>query len=165
MKAIILAGGKGSRLAPYTTVLPKPLMPIGEFPILEVVIRQLHGQGFKEIILAVGHLSHLLKAYFGNGSKYGVKIDYSEEEGPLGTIGPLKQIPDLRETFLLMNGDILTTLDYNKCIAYHKKKKGIMTIATNLRNVDIDFGVPKVNAKNEIVKYDEKPALKYLVSM
>jgi len=165
MKVIILAGGKGKRLEPYTTILPKPLMPINDMPIAEVIIRQLCRQGFKDIIFAVGHLSNLLKLYFGDGKKLGVKIAYSEEKKPLGTMGPLKQILKPSETFLVMNGDVLTTLDYNKLLEYHKQKKASMTVAMNCRQVHIDFGIPKINEKNEITDYEEKPTLEYFVSM
>src|SRR5512147_2293813 len=110
MKAVILAGGKGTRLAPYTTILPKPLMPIGDMPILEIVIRQLVRHGFDDLTLAVGHLAELLMAYCGNGGKFGAKVDYSREENPLGTAGPIALVPNLNETFLVMNGDLLTTI-------------------------------------------------------
>src|SRR5687768_8631312 len=113
MKAIILAGGKGTRLAPYTTILPKPLMPIGDMPILEIVIRQLARHGIRDITLAVGYLAELLMAYCGDGEKFGVQIDYSREEEPLGTAGPITLVPNLNETFLVMNGDLLATLDYS----------------------------------------------------
>ena len=112
MRAVILAGGKGTRLAPYTTVLPKPLMPIGEMPILEIVMRQLAHYGIRNITLAVGYLAELLMAYCGDGSKFGVKLDYSREEQPLGTAGPISLISNLNETFLVMNGDLLTSIDY-----------------------------------------------------
>src|SRR3954451_24526909 len=113
-RAVVLAGGRGSRLKPYTVVLPKPLMPIGEYPILEVIIRQLAAQGFRRITMAVNHQASLIQAFFGDGCKWGVEIDYSLEEQPLGTIAPLSLISDLPETFLLMNGDVLTDLDYQR---------------------------------------------------
>ncbi len=123
--AVILAGGKGTRLAPYTTVFPKPLMPIDGMPILEVIVRQLAHFRIKEMIFTVSHQSEpLLSAYFGNGHRYGVNIRYSREEKPLGTAGPLSLLSDLTETFLVMNGDILTTLDYHRLIQYHRQKKG-----------------------------------------
>lgn len=165
LKAIILAGGKGTRLMPYTTILPKPLLPIGDKPILDVVIRQLIANGITEITLAVGYLSELIIAYFGDGNKYGIKINYSTEEEPLGTAAPLSRIPNLKDTFLVMNGDILTTLDYSKLIDFHKKSKAIATIAIHKRNVKIDFGVIKSNDKGEIIGYTEKPTLDYSVSM
>lgn len=165
MKVVILAGGRGRRLMPYTVVLPKPLMPIGDAPILEVVIKQLSRHGFREIILATGYLMELLRAYFNDGRKYGVKIEYSKEEVPLGTAGPLKKISGLENTFLVMNGDILTTLDYSKLISFHQKKGGIATIAMHKRKVKVDFGVMEVDAEDRVTGYAEKPTLNYLVSM
>ena len=127
MKAVILAGGKGTRLKPYTTVFPKPLMPIGDKPILEIVVRQLKSHGFDEIIITVGHLAELIMTFFGDGSKVGVKIKYSREDKPLGTAGGLGLIKKaLNETFLMMNGDVLTTLDYSDLVNYHKKKWSLL---------------------------------------
>jgi NDP-sugar pyrophosphorylase family protein len=124
MVAVILAGGKGTRLAPYTTVFPKPLMPIDGMPILEVIVRQLAHFRIKEMIFTVSQQSEpLLSAFFGDGSRYGVTIQYSREEKPLGTAGPLSLLSDLPETFLVMNGDILTTLNYHRLIQYHRKKE------------------------------------------
>lgn len=165
MRAVILAGGKGTRLAPYTMVLPKPLMPIGDMPILEVVVRQLKSHGFSRITMAVGHLAELLQAFFGDGRKFGIEIDYSIEDRPLGTAGPLAYIEEMDDTFLVMNGDILTTLDYSRLLKYHRSHGGIATIATHHRQVHIDFGVIDVNQSNELMNYTEKPTLEYLVSM
>ncbi|MCX5696458.1 MAG: sugar phosphate nucleotidyltransferase [Candidatus Omnitrophica bacterium] len=165
MKAVILAGGKGTRLAPYTTIFPKPLMPLGEKPILEIVIRQLKLCGFTEIILAVGYLSELIKAYFHDGRSLGIKISYSKESKALGTAGPLSLIEGLNETFLVMNGDILTTIPYLKLVKYHIAKKGIATIAVHRRMLDVDFGVITVGKGNNISSYLEKPKLHYDVSM
>ena len=165
MDAIILAGGKGTRLAPYTAIFPKPLMPIGDVPILDVVLRQLKGHGFTKVIMAVGYLAELLETYFGNGSKYGIDIQYSRESKPLGTAGPLSLIENLTSPFLVMNGDILTTLNYSTLINYHKEKEAIATIAMHKRTVDVDFGVIELNTNSEITDYIEKPNLKYLVSM
>ena len=146
MKAVILAGGKGTRLQPYTMVIPKPLMPIGEKAILEVVIDQLKHAGVKDITLAVGYHAELIMAYFGDGSKHGVHIDYSREEKPMGTSGPLGKVKGLSETFLVMNGDILTTLPYKELIEFHKKNKATVTIAVHKRNVNINFGVIGLDA-------------------
>jgi NDP-sugar pyrophosphorylase family protein len=164
MKAVILAGGKGSRLAPYTTVLPKPLMPIVDMPILEIVLKQLKTCGFDEIVIAVGHLASLIKAYFGDGSSLGMAISYVLEASPLGTAGPLGGIEGLTETFLVMNGDILTDMDYGQLVDHHRAGGGVMTIATYKRTVKIDFGVLET-ADGNIRKYIEKPTLDYLVSM
>jgi len=165
MKVIILAGGKGRRLYPYTVVLPKPLMPIGDFPILEVILRQLKSGHLLDITLAVGHLGNLIQTYFGDGSKWGVNIEYSFEEKPLGTVGPLTRLNNLNQTFMVMNGDLLTTLNYLNLIEYHKKQKAIATVASQKRWVDVDFGVIQKDQDESMVKYIEKPRLSYLVSM
>src|SRR5690349_1064549 len=165
MRAVILAGGKGTRLAPYTTVLPKPLMPIGDMPILEVVLRQLRAAGFDHVTMAVGHLAELLRAFFGDGERLGLCIDYSLEEEPLGTVGPLNAIGGLDQTFLMMNGDVLTTLDYGELVAQHRKSGGLMSIATYRRTVRVDFGVIETDSSNTLVGYSEKPTLDYQVSM
>jgi NDP-sugar pyrophosphorylase family protein len=165
MRAVILAGGKGTRLAPYTAVLPKPLMPVGDMPILEIVIRQLKAAGVSHITLAVGHLAELLRAFFADGSRFGVHIDYSLEETPLGTAGPLTLIQGLDDTFIMMNGDILCTLDYRKLVDSHKSSGAAATIATFSRNVNIDFGVIECDERNQLIEYIEKPTLKYRVSM
>ncbi len=163
MRAVILAGGKGTRLAPYTTVLPKPLMPIGDMPILEVVLRQLAHHGFKDATLAVGHLAELLMAYCGDGEKFGLTIDYSREEEPLGTAGPISLVPNLTETFLVMNGDLLSTLDYSAMWKHHEERGAIATLASYRRDVKIDFGV--VESQDGWVKdYIEKPTYHYAVS-
>lgn len=165
MKAVILAGGKGTRLYPYTIVFPKPLVPIGNIPILEIVIKQLKKAGFYDVTLAVGHLAELIQSYFGNGKKFGVKLNYSKENNPLGTAGPLALIEDINDTFLVMNGDILTTLNFRDLVEFHQKYKPTATISTTLRRVNIDFGIVKENEKNEVIKYIEKPDMKYLISM
>lgn len=165
MKAVILAGGKGTRLKPYTTVFPKPLMPINDKPILEIVIRQLKSHGFNEIIISVGHLAELIMTFLGDGSKFGIKIKYSREDKPMGTAGSLGLLKEeLKETFLMMNGDVLTTLDFNELANYHKRNGAIVTIALNKRDVYIDFGVIKLD-DDSITEYVEKPKIDYLVSM
>ena len=166
MKVIILAGGKGRRLYPYTVSLPKPLMPVGDFPILEVILRQLEVHQLDDITLAVGHLGNLIQAYFGDGSKWGVNIDYSFEDEPLGTVGPLTRMKNLSRTFLVMNGDLLTTIDYLDLVEYHRKQNALATVAAQKRWVDIDFGVIQRDKEDHsMVKYVEKPRLSYLVSM
>ena len=141
MQAVILAGGKGSRLAPYTTVLPKPLMPVGEYPIAEILVRQLKRAGCTEIIFAVGYLAELLMAYFGNGSRHGIKIRYCKEDEPLGTAGPLRNIEGLSETFFVLNGDTLTNLNFNQLLSFHQQQGSLLTITGLNRKVPIDFGV------------------------
>jgi len=164
MKVVILAGGKGTRLKPYTITIPKPLVPIGDYPILEIVIKQLRKHGLKDIILTVNHMSELIEAYFKDGEKFGVKIEYSKEEMPLGTAGPLSLIEDISEDFLVINGDILTNLDFSKLVEYHKKWKQIATIVTFKKKVSIDLGVLKINKDKTVKEYIEKPTLSYDVS-
>lgn len=164
MKAVILAGGRGQRLAPYTTILPKPLMPIGDVPILEVVVRQLKHAGFDDITLAVGYLAELLMAYFGDGQKLGVRIHYSREQSPLGTAGPLALVPGLDEPFLVMNGDLLTTLDYRQLWQSHVAQGTIATLVTCQRNVQIDLGVIETDEEGRVRAYIEKPTYHYAVS-
>ena len=166
MKAIILAGGKGTRLVPYTTVFPKPLMPVDGMPILEVIVKQLAHFHIEELIFTVSQESEpLLSAYFGNGSRYGVDISYSREEKPLGTTGPLSLISDLPETFLVMNGDVLTTLNYQKLIQYHRRQRGMVTIAMNQKRIQLELGVMELGQGHRLTQYIEKPTLSYSVSM
>jgi len=165
MRAVILAGGKGRRLEPYTISFPKPLVPVGDMPILEIVILQLKASGFTHVTLAVGHLAELLMAYFGDGSKWGITIDYSREEKPLGTVGPLKLIDGLPETFLVMNGDVLTTLKYDALYKQHINSNADLTIACYRANTKIDLGVIEFDGRMEVTGYREKPVLPYDVSM
>jgi NDP-sugar pyrophosphorylase family protein len=167
MKTVILAGGKGTRLAPYTTIFPKPLVPIGDRPILEIIIRQLASQGFLNILLSVGHLGELIEAYFQNGRPNipGLKLDYFRESQPLGTAGSLAMIPDLNETFLAMNGDILTTLNYQALVEHHRKQKAALTIAMHRKSIRIDLGVLETNGCGDLIGYREKPDYSFDVSM
>ncbi len=165
MQAVILAGGQGTRLRPYTAVLPKPLMPIGDMPILEVVLRQLRRAGFQEVTLAVSYLAEMMEAYCGDGSRFGLRIRYSREDGALSTAGPLRLVPDLDQTFLVMNGDILTTLDYTALIRFHRERGAAATIATHARSVRIDFGVVETGSDGALLRYIEKPEIHYRVSM
>ena len=165
MKAVILAGGKGTRLAPYTNILPKPLMPIGDMPILEVLLRQMKTAGVDEAILTVGHLAGLLEAFFKNGNQWGLKIRYSFENVPLGTAGPLAQVDGLEDTFIVSNGDVLTTLNLKELVQFHRKQGGIATIAMHHRRIKINLGVIQCNGGHEIMGYEEKPTINYMVSM
>lgn len=165
MKAVVLAGGKGTRLAPYTKILPKPLMPIGDMPILEILLRQMKRAGVEEVVLTVGHLAQLLQAFFQEGSRYGMKIAYSLEEQPLGTAGPLAMVGGLDETFIVTNGDVLTTLDMRDLAARHRQSGATATIATHCRTVHVDLGVINCNGADEIVGYIEKPTYEFQVSM
>ena len=177
-RAIILAGGKGTRLSPYTTVLPKPLLPIGDKAILEVVVQQLRGYGFGHLTLAVGYLAHLVRAVMQDGAHHGVTIDYHEEEAPLGTVGALATIEDLDESFLVMNGDILTALDYGRLLESHRDSGNVLTIASHRRVVRTEYGVLHLGDEDQrsggreaephigpVVGFEEKPELPYIVSM
>ena len=164
MKAVILAGGKGSRLEPFTHVFPKPLMPIGHRPILEIVLRQLAAAGIDEAILTVGHQASKLIKMVTAAGEFDLKIRYSEETSPRGTAGPLKLIRNLGRDFLALNGDILTDLDFGKFIDFHLKTGAIATIAAFERNLDIDFGVIETDG-NRVIDYYEKPQIESLVSM
>src|SRR5574341_1671017 len=165
MKAVVLAGGKGTRLAPYTKILPKPLMPIGDMPILEVILRQMKRAGIEEVVMTVGHLAELMHSFFKDGSQWGLQISYSFENSPLGTAGPLSLISNLEETFLVTNGDVLTTLDLGELIAFHKAQKAAATIAVHRRQVRIDLGVVRLDGGFRINGYVEKPTFDYVVSM
>jgi NDP-sugar pyrophosphorylase family protein len=165
VRAVILAGGKGTRLRPYTTVLPKPLMPVCDMPIIEVVLRQLKWAGITRVTLAVAYLAELLQAYCLDGEKFGIEIAYSREEKELSTAGPLKLIEGLDDTFLVMNGDLLTTLNYRRLLAFHKREGATATIATHTRKVKIDFGVVESTMSNVLDRYIEKPEFTYRVSM
>jgi NDP-mannose synthase len=165
MQAIILAGGKGRRLMPYTTVLPKPLMPIGDYPILEVILRQLKYYGFDRVTISTGYLHELIHAYLDSNRTLGLDITYVHEDTPLGTIGPLRLIEDLDDTFLVMNGDILTDISYPDLIASHKKNMAVATVATYQRVVNIDFGVLEKDENRKITAFTEKPTYHFDVSM
>ena len=167
MRAVILAGGRGTRLAPYTTVIPKPLLPVGDKPILEVVCRQLARAGFTRITLSLGYMSDYFKTFLvqHRSLRRIIEIDYVEEEVPTGTAGSLASIPDLAGTFLVMNGDILTTLDYRALVEFHQAGKAAVTIACHHKAVKIDLGILQVNDRAEVTGYVEKPTLTYPVSM
>ena len=165
MRAVVLAGGKGRRLAPYTQIIPKPLMPIGDMPILEILLRQMKHAGIEDVVLTVGHLAELLHLFFQDGSRLRLNISYSYEECPLGTAGPLAIVGGLDDTFLVTNGDVLTTLDLTELIAFHRKEGAIATIASHKRKVKIDLGVIHCDDDARVVGYLEKPTYDYLVSM
>jgi NDP-mannose synthase len=164
--AVILAGGKGVRLRPYTTCLPKPLVPLGgEFAILEVVLRQLQRNGVASVSIAIGHLGELIRAYVGDGSRWELTVDYWQEHSPLGTVGPLVQHRDrLPEDFLVMNGDILTDLPFDRLFEHHLASRAEVTVAAYTRVVEVDFGVLEIGDRS-IVGFREKPTLEYTVSM
>ncbi len=165
MRAIILAGGKGTRLRPYTVTIPKPLVPVGDDPIVGIVIKQLKKEGFTHITMAVNYMADMIMAFFGNGDKWGIKIDYSIEDKPLSTIGPLTLIDDLPENFLVMNGDVLTDLPYGRLMEYHVSNNCDVTVATYRRTHKVDFGVLKFDENNKIYDFKEKPIYEFDVSM
>jgi len=166
MHAVILAGGRGVRLRPYTTSLPKPLMPIGDrYSILEIVLTQLGDQGFTDVTLAIGHLGHLIRSFVGDGSRWGLNVRYLDEERPLGTMGPvLRLIDELPQDVLVMNGDVLTDMDYAALLHAHRAGDRPLTIATYRRSVHIDFGVLEVES-GQVVAFREKPTQHHRVSM
>ena len=167
MKAIILAGGEGTRLRPYTTVFPKPLVPLGSKPILDIIVQQLDYYGFRDIVLTVGYLAELIQAYFQNtnGRFSDVNISYEMEKSPTGTAGSLGSISGLNETFLVMNGDILSSIDYSDLVSYHKEKGGILTIGMHKKHVKIDLGVMDIDCDGILRGFVEKPEKEYRVSM
>lgn len=164
-RAVILAGGKGTRLRPYTVVLPKPLMPIGNYPILEVLVRQLSYYGFDHLTLAVNHQADIIQAYFGDGEKWNVTIDYSLETIPLSTMGPLKLIQDLPSDFLVVNGDVLTDMDFSEFFQSHVREQNIFTVACHRRELHSDFGVMEFDPFGRLLDFREKPVFKLDVSM
>jgi NDP-sugar pyrophosphorylase family protein len=165
MHAVILAGGRGQRLAPYTISFPKPLVPVDDMPILEIVLRQLAAAGCTSATLAVGHLAELIISFFGNGENVGIDLTYIREDKPLGTVGPLALMKDLPESFLVMNGDVLTTLDYRQFFDDHVAEGPEVTIACYRKTTRIDLGVVECDGESRITGYREKPSLPYDVSM
>ena len=161
---VVLAGGRGTRLAPYTTILPKPLMPVGDMPVLEILLRQLARDGLTTVHLAVGHLAGLLEAYFGDGTGFGVQLRYWHESGPLGTAGPLAAVEVSSDRIVVMNGDLLTTLDFKELVDVHVASGAAATVGVHRREVPVDFGVVKRHGL-AITGFDEKPTLSYEVSM
>lgn len=168
MKAVVLAGGKGARLAPYTRVLPKPLLPVGDRPILEIIVGQLRDAGITDIVLATGYLSSLIETYFGDGRPYGVDISYAREAEQLGTAGVLASLPPLEDTFIMMNGDVLTTPLYAELLAAHRRSEAAATIAARMQEVDVDYGVLELGGAvgdlRRIDRIDEKPCYSWPVS-
>lgn len=166
MKALILAGGTGTRLRPYTTVLPKPLMPVGDYPILEIILRQLRLAGVTEVTLAVGYMGQIFEALFGDGKRLGMKVSYSFEERALGTAGAIASVIDqMGEDFIVMNGDLLTTLKVSNVFDWHRKAGATATIATYRREVKVDFGVIETSSQQALERYVEKPVYHFDVSM
>lgn len=166
MKAILLAGGKGSRLYPYSALLPKPLMPLGDMPVLELLLRRLKIAGIDEVFIAVNHLRHLIEAFFGDGSRFGMRIRYSIEDKPLGTAGPIGLVLDqLGDNFVLANGDLLTSFDIATMIRSHLDTQADVTIGVYERELKSDFGLIEVDEEMRLLAYREKPVYRQLVSM
>jgi NDP-mannose synthase len=167
-RAIVLAGGAGTRLRPYTAVLPKPLMPVGDRPVLDIVLRQLARHGFAHVTIATGHLGQLIEAVCGDGDVYGLEVDYHREPHPLGTVGSLALIDGLDSDFLVMNGDVLTDMDYAVMLEEHSRSGAAATIATTAREEQITLGVIVLGDADDpqrITDYVEKPTYAYDVSM
>src|SRR5687768_14366246 len=165
MRAVILAGGKGTRLKPFTMTIPKPLLPLGDVPVLEIVIAQLAAAGFDRVSLTLNHMAAVFTAQLGNGSRWGITLEYLLEEEPLGTAGSLRLVRDLPEHFLVMNGDLLTTLSYANLMRAHKASGAAATISLSERQVVIDYGVIVPDSHNHLSEYREKPVIHYNVSM
>jgi NDP-mannose synthase len=165
MKAVVLAGGRGTRLAPYTSVLPKPLMPVGERAILELVVDQLEACGINDITFCVGYLAHLIQSVFDNRENGEVSIDYVHEQEALGTAAPLRLVEGLDSTFLVMNGDVLTELDYRDLISYHQEHGNMLTIATRKRAIKVDYGILHLDVSQRVRDFEEKPEITSPVSM
>jgi len=161
----VLAGGRGTRLQPFTIAFPKPLVPVGDHPIVEILLRQLKRAGVPRATLSVGHLAALVMAYFAQRPVDGLAIDYCHESEPLGTAGPLSLIPDLTERFLVLNGDLLTTLDFGDMVRAHVKSGAVATIGAYRREHQIDLGVLESDATGRLTGYIEKPTHSYQVSM
>lgn len=166
-RVVILAGGKGTRLRPFTASFPKPLVPIGDMPILEILLRQLARQGFERVTLTLGHLAELIRAYIGQNRSIAdrLAIDFVDEQTPTGTAGSLARVPNLDETFLVMNGDVLTDLDYQALVDAHRRSGAAITIAGHSKKVKIDLGILRADENGFLTDYIEKPEHAYDVSM
>jgi len=165
VQAVILAGGKGTRLLPFTNVFPKPLVPLGGKPILDTILRQLKHFGFTHVTLAVGYLAEMIETYVNHGERYGLDITYNFEDEPLGTVGALTQMDHLEQSFLVMNGDVITNLNYRDLFQFHKQRQALITIGTYTKHFKIDLGIINHEADNRITDYIEKPMHMFQVSM
>ena len=165
MQAVLLAGGKGTRLKPFTMVFPKPLVPLDDVPVIEVLVRQLAAHGITDLTVVTGHLAELIQTFLGDGSRFGVRIKYFRENTPLDTAGCLGMLEPPDEPFLVMNGDLLTTLNFNNLAAFHRGQQASATIAACEKSVTIDLGVLQVDGRGRLTEYLEKPEHRFLVSM
>ena len=165
MKVVIQAGGKGMRLRPYTTVLPKPLLPVGSKPVLELLLRWVRRNGARDVYITTGYLGHLIRAFCGDGRQWDLNIIYSEERETLGTIGALSLLrEELNETFLVINGDVLTDLNVGAFVRSHRASGAALSVATMRRSIRLDFGVIEAE-EGMVTHFREKPHLSHLVSM
>ena len=162
---VIQAGGQGARLRPYTAILPKPLMPVDDMPILEIVVRQLAYYGFNDLYITTGHLAHLIESFFGDGSHWNTCIRYVREDQPLGTIGPVRKLPRFEQSFIVMNGDLLTDIDYRALYDYHQAHDNLVTVAVHRGEIPVSLGVIEFNDDKRIVNFQEKPSLYFWGSM
>ncbi|MFC1791688.1 sugar phosphate nucleotidyltransferase [Gemmatimonadota bacterium] len=165
MQAVILAGGRGNRLRPFTENTPKPMVPLAGEPILEIIIRQLSRDGFRNVVLAVNHLKAEIRSHFGAGERWNTEIRYSEEGDFLGTAGPLSIIDGLEEEFMVVNGDILTDLRFDELFRFHQEADAVCTVASCIRAVQLDFGVLSADSLNVLSRVEEKPELSFDVNM
>jgi NDP-sugar pyrophosphorylase family protein len=165
LQAVVLAGGKGTRLRPYTAEIPKPLVTVGDKPIIEILLRQMEKSGVGKVHIAVNHLAHLIMAVLGDGAGLGMDIVYSHEATPLSTVGPIRLIENLPEHFIVANGDILTDLDFKLLYDAHVKSRALLTVATHRRTYKVDYGVLDVNADGTLTGFHEKPQYTCTVSM
>lgn len=165
MKAVIQAGGKGTRLRPHTLVLPKPLMPVGDLPVIEMLLKWLRRNGIKKVCITIGYLGHLIRAVCGDGSQWDIEVVYSKEPEPLGTVGPLRLIRgQLHETFLMLNGDLITDLELGAFIGFHRQHGGLVTVAATKKKIKVDLGVIESNSAR-ITAFREKPTMELYASM
>lgn len=165
IKAVMLAGGKGTRLRPYTLVLPKPLIPVGDVPVIESLLKWLRRNGVSDVFITIGYLGHLIKALCGNGRQWDMRINYNEEPEPMGTIGPLRLLADkLKSTFLVLNGDLVTNIDLREFVQFHKRHGGILTVAVKEKFVKVDLGVLETEM-GVVTRFQEKPAIRFNASM
>lgn len=165
VRVVVLAGGKGTRLRPLTAVFPKPLVPLGDKAVLEILLRHFSAFGFRKVTLCTGYLSEMIMMLCGKGEKFDLDISYSTEAEPLGTMGPLGLVDQLTDPFIVANGDLLTSMDFNKMLEFHMARQADITIGTYQRDVKIDFGVVKTNANGQFKAFSEKPSYHFEVSM
>lgn len=167
LRAVILAGGKGTRLRPFTASFPKPLVPIGDKPIVEILVNRLLAFGVTSVTLTLGHMAELIKAYFYHRVDLAEKLNlnYIHEEQPTGTAGSLAGVPGLDSTFLVMNGDLLTDLNFDDLVCFHLRQGAALTIAVHKRSVKVDLGVLEFDDLHCVTAYREKPVSDYHVSM